>query len=119
PKTENGQSCDENQVSRTSGSCSRPFEPQVGQAEGSSSATVTWPFSQVNAGMRCPHQSCREMHQSWMFRIHSKEVFAQEAGANRAVPSSTARIAGSASGAIFTNHWVERYGSMIESQRWQ
>ena len=59
-------------MSSTSGSCSSLPDPQVAQADGSSSATVTCPFSHVKAGMRWPHQSWREMHQSWMLRIHSK-----------------------------------------------
>ena len=63
--------------------------------------------------MRWPHQSWREMHQSWMFRIQSKYVFVQVSGTKRTSPFSTAAIAGSASGWIFTNHCVERYGSMI------
>ena len=40
-------------------------------------------------------------------------------GRSASSPSSTASIAGSASGSIFTNHCVERYGSMTVSQRWQ
>src|SRR5262245_26383128 len=119
PITENGQSCDENQVSSTSGSCVNFFEPQVAQTAGSSSETVRWPFSQVNAGIRWPHQSCREMHQSWMFSIHAKYVFAHDSGTKRISPFSTARIAGSARGAIFTNHCSERYGSMTVSHLWQ
>ena len=106
-------------MSSTSGSCVSSFEPHSAQAVGSSSDTVTWPFGHVNAGMRWPHQSCREMHQSWMFRIQAKYVFVQDSGTKRTSPFSTAAIAGSASGWIFTNHCAERYGSMIVSQRWQ
>ena len=58
------------------------------------------------------------MHQSWMLRIHSKYVFVHASGTKRTRPSSTTRIAGSARGATFTNHWVERYGSVTVSQRW-
>ena len=41
------------------------FEPQCRQAVASSRETVTPPQSaQCHAGMRWPHQSWREMHQS-------------------------------------------------------
>ena len=69
---------------------------------GSASATVTCPSVAVNAGMRWPHQSWREMHQSWMLRIHSKYVFVHDSGdeAHRAVldrrGSRAPRAAGSA-----------------------
>ena len=59
------------------------------------------------------------MHQSWMSRIQAKYVLVQDSGAKRTSPFSTAAIAGSARGWIFTNHCVERYGSMTVSQRWQ
>jgi hypothetical protein len=39
-----------------------------------------------------------------MFRIHSKYVFDQFSGTKRVRPSSTAAMAGAASGAIFTYH---------------
>ena len=43
------------------------------QLVGSSTATITcWQLPQVKAGMRWPHQSWREMHQSWMFSIQLK-----------------------------------------------
>ena len=43
------------------------------QALGVSRATVIClHVAQCHAGMRCPHHNCREMHQSWMLRIHSK-----------------------------------------------
>ena len=51
------------------------------------------------------------MHQSWMLRIHWKYVFDQLSGTKRMRPSSTARIAGSASGAIRTYHWSVSQGS--------
>ncbi len=70
PKTETGSRPEENQVSRTSVSCVICAEPQCEQAAGSTRATVVlWQFAQCHAGMRWPHQSCREMHQSWMFSI--------------------------------------------------
>ena len=51
------------------------------------------------------------MHQSWMLRIHWKYVFDQLSGTKRMLPSSTARIAGSASGAMRTYHWSVSQGS--------
>ena len=61
-------------VSRvTSSSWTSLLEPHLVQAVGSSWATMSSPHSsQVQAGMRWPHQICREIHQSWMLRIHSK-----------------------------------------------
>ena len=59
------------------------------------------------------------MHQSRMFS-HPREVGLRPGLRNEAdVALSTASIAGAASGAIFTNHCSERYGSMTVSQRWQ
>ncbi len=46
--------------------------PQEAQAAGVSRATVmARQAAQCQAGMRWPHQSWREMHQSWMLVIHS------------------------------------------------
>ena len=46
--------------------------PHFAQAVGSSLATVMSPqWSQNQAGIRCPHQIWREMHQSRMFSIQS------------------------------------------------
>ena len=69
--------------------------------------------------MRCPHQSCREMHQSRMLCIQWKKVFDQLSGTNLVLPCSTASMAGLASGSIFTNHCVDSIGSTTVSQRWQ
>ncbi len=70
---EKGQRAEENQVSRTSVSCSRLVLPQWGQRSGSRRATVILPHSwQYQAGIRCPHQIWREMHQSRMFSIQLK-----------------------------------------------
>ena len=67
---EKGHRPEENQVSSTSSSWrSSPF-PQVAHCAGAWRATVTWPSGQYQAGIWCPHQSWRLMHQSWMFRIH-------------------------------------------------
>src|SRR5512146_2136297 len=101
---ENGQSADENQVSSTSSSWRSPPLPQVAQADGVSRATVTWPSAQYQAGIWWPHQSCRLMHQSWMFRIHDMYVLVQLSGMKRVRPCSTASMAGRASGSIRTYH---------------
>ena len=72
PSVEYGQSCDENHVSRTSGSCSSSADPHVAHGVGIlAGATVTWPSGQYHAGMRWPHQSCREMFQSRRLSSHA------------------------------------------------
>ena len=69
PRVEKGQSPEENQVSSTSGSW-RTGPPHVGHAARSVRDTWALPsLSQYQTGMRCPHHSWREMHQSWMFSI--------------------------------------------------
>ena len=118
----NGQSQEENQVSRTSSSCLRLSTPapHLPQAVGVVRATVVSPhLPQYQAGMRWPHQSCREMHQSRMLFIQWKKVFDQLSGTNLVFPCSTASMAGLASGSIFTNHCVDNIGSTTASQRWQ
>ncbi len=72
---------------------------------------------QYHTGIRWPHHSCREMHQSRMFFIQLEYVFSQRWGKNLISPSSHAFRPFSASGRIFTNHWSERYGSMTVLQR--
>jgi len=67
---------------------------------------------QYQAGIRCPHQICRDMHQSRMFLIHSKYVFFQISGIIWTLPSSTTWMAGAARGLMRTNHWGVRNGSM-------
>ena len=48
-------------------------EAQAKQLSGVSRSTRISPQSlHVHAGIWCPHQICREMHQSRMFSIHSK-----------------------------------------------
>jgi hypothetical protein len=72
PSVDSGHSHDENQVSSTSGSWVSADLPHVPQAAGGSTATVSAAHaasSQVHTGMRCPHHSCREMHQSRMLVI--------------------------------------------------
>src|SRR6516225_7212144 len=95
------------------------FDPQCAHTSGVSRATVTSLQSpQCHAGIRCPHHNCREMHQSRMLYIHSKYVFDQLAGTNVMRPSSTALIAGSASGFIFIHHCLDTSGSTMVLQRW-
>src|SRR5215207_2742423 len=67
PSVANGQSADENQVSSTSSSCARSFEPHVSHTSGADSDAVVWPSGQYQTGMRCPHQSWRETHHGRMF----------------------------------------------------
>ncbi len=65
PKTVKGSRPEENQVSRTSVSCVMSAELQVAQWVGVSRETVMAAQAlQCHAGMRWPHQSWREMHQS-------------------------------------------------------
>src|ERR1700675_4679916 len=115
---ENGHSAELNHVSSTSGSCVSWPEPHFAHFDGVSRATMIslqWP--QYQAGIRCPHQSWREMHQSRMLRIHSKYSVRRLSGKMSTSPRSTAAIAGSANGFIFTNHCVEARGSMMVPQR--
>ena len=81
------------------------------------SATKTAPSGPYQAGIWCPHHNCREMHQGWMLRIHSKNVFSHCRGTKRVRPSSTAAIAGSASTRASQNHWSVSHGSMTTPER--
>ncbi len=104
PNTLTGSSPDENHVSRTSVSCVISADPQCPHLSGSCRATVIlWHALQCHAGMRWPHHSCREMHQSWMFSIQFRYVFSYISGTKRMalLPSAsgfTAAMALSASG---------------------
>src|SRR5690606_33056793 len=102
---ENGQSAGLNQVSSTSSSCVSPACRQGAHLSGSTSATVTFlQLAQFHAGIRCPHQSWREMHQSSMMFIQCRYVLVHDSGSKTMVPLSTTRLAGAASGAVLTNH---------------
>src|ERR1700726_1995792 len=115
---ENGHSAELNHVSSTSGSCVSLPEPHFVHFDGVSRATMISSQSpQYQAGIRCPHQSWREMHQSRILRIHSKYSVRRFSGTISMSPRSTAAIAGSASGFIFTNHCVEARGSIMVPQR--
>ena len=69
PSVENGHSAELNQVSSTSSSWRSDVAPQVPHAAGAARATVMCSSGQNHAGMRCPHHSWREMHQSLMLVI--------------------------------------------------
>src|SRR4051812_29018972 len=103
----NGHSQEENQVSSTSSSWRSAVPPHLLHAVGAERATITPPQSQYHAGMRCPHHSWRETHQSRMLVIQCMYVFDQLSGTKRVLPDSTASMAGLARGSIFTNHCVE------------
>ena len=118
PSVENGHRPEENHVSSTDSSCLSFVPPHLGQARGASRDTIISPQSQYHAGMRCPHQSCREMHQSRMFSIQLKYVFSYRCGTNFTSPLRTASSAGSASVFIATNHCSEISGSTTVWQRW-
>src|SRR6202044_1281625 len=111
PKTVKGSRPEENQVSSTSVSCLISVMPQPLQAVAISRETVMHPHAlQCHAGMRWPHQSWREMHQSRMFSIQLKNVLFQFSGTNWMRPSFTAARALSASGFVLTNHCAEMSG---------
>src|SRR5690606_39247840 len=114
---ENGHKAELNHVSSTSGSWVSSLLPHSGHDEGSSIAANWCPWPQVHTGIRWPHQSWREMHQSRMFSIQCKYCLLNRSGTKRMRPSLTAWIAGSASGFILTNHWSETKGSTTLPQR--
>lgn len=76
---------EENQVSNVSGSC-------VHHSPGDWVWTLTW-SSLYQAGIWCPHQICRLMHQSWRFSIQLKKVFSKCFGTILMSPLFTAWIA--------------------------
>src|ERR687898_2364831 len=63
----------ENQVSNTSGSCSKP-------APGESLEATTSPSGPYQTGMRCPHHSCLETFQSRIFSSQRMVSLLQESG---------------------------------------
>ena len=104
-------------MSSTSSSCtrgsSRPYFARASAcASASSNPTNTLPSGPYQAGIRCPHQSCREMHQGWMSRIQAKNVFSHCFGTNWVRPVSTASIAGFASTSALAYHCVVSRGSI-------
>ncbi len=69
PSVENGHSPLENQVSSTSSSCRQP-SPDGGSSSGPTQ-TIS-PSGPYQTGMRWPHHSWREMHQSCMLSTQAK-----------------------------------------------
>ena len=72
PIVENGHSAEENQVSRTSGSCS---QPSGGVSSGPQQTISRLPSASAGPyqiGMRWPHHSWREIVQSCMSSTQSK-----------------------------------------------
>src|SRR5678815_2657599 len=98
PSVEWHHKADENHVSSTASSCtnddgSRPsFATACARASASLRATYRLPASSYHAGMRCPHQSCREMHQSWILLIQCRYVDSHCSGTNRTCPVSALAI---------------------------
>src|SRR3546814_5986816 len=70
------------------------------------------PSSAYQAGIRCPHQSCRETHQGWIFSIQLKKVFSHVLGTMLMRPSRTACIGGCARVSASTYHWSVSHGSI-------
>src|SRR5450830_915819 len=111
---------EENQVSSTSGSCCSFAPWQAEHSVGSSIETMISPqSSQYHTGIRWPHHSWREMHQSRMFSIQLKYTLVNRSGTILVRPSLTASIAGSANGLILTYHCSITSGSATVRQRWQ
>ena len=110
-------------MSKMSGSCwsSLAGRPHPSHACGPSGSddTVTCPSGQYQAGIRCPHQSCRDTFQSRMLVIQCSHVFSKRAGRIRVLPSRVAASAFAASGSVRMNHCVFRRGSITSLLRWQ
>mmetsp|Transcript_6434 Transcript_6434/g.15752 ORF Transcript_6434/g.15752 Transcript_6434/m.15752 type:complete len:205 (+) Transcript_6434:177-791(+) len=127
PRGENGKRPDENHVSSTSSSWKSSTAPlaRPGASASSSSAlarasstlraTMGSPRSSqlapsavlrrgYHAGMRCPHHSCRETHQSWMLSSHRNHVASWKSGMILSCPVRTASVARLAMGAQLTHH---------------
>ena len=75
--------------------------------------------SQYQTGMRCPHQSCREMHHGRTFSSQSRQTRAKRSGVKRTRPSRIAATAGAANSSIATHHCGTTSGSIRDLQRWQ
>src|SRR4029450_3112711 len=89
-----GQSADENHVSKTSSSWVSSVEPHSAQASGSVSAMVVCPFGQYHAGTPPPPQSWRETFQGRIFSSQSSATAAWFDGVNFTDPLRIAPIAG-------------------------
>ncbi len=123
PRVENGHRPELNQVSKMSGSwvsCDAGLAHTSHAAGPAGSAdTETWPSGQYQAGIRCPHHSCRDTFQSRMPVIQCSHVLTNRSGRIRVSPPRVASSADAASGPVFTNHCVLRRGSTTSSLRWQ
>src|SRR4051795_11818690 len=113
---ENGHSADENQVSSTSSSWRQP-SPCGGCSSGPTQTTS--PSGPYQTGIRCPHHSCREMHQSCMLSTHAKYRLDSSTGSIATRPSRTASPAALASGPVFTNPCSDRRGATVVLHREQ
>jgi hypothetical protein len=100
-------------VSSTSSSWTQPSSSR------SSRETRTSPSGPYQAGMRCPHQIWREMHQSCRLSSQSRNGLVRDSGTNTVRPSRTAWAALSASCRMATNHCRLRRGSITVPQREQ
>src|SRR3989344_3349729 len=126
PSVASGQRPDENQVSKIFSSCSHRCAPQVCQFFSGISADTTMSLSlptscaalqflQYHTGMRCPHQSDREIDQSCILESQSDNAVWYCSGTN--CISLIRRSAFCASGCIFKNHSSEISGSMVVPHR--
>ncbi len=118
PRVENGQRAEENQVSSTSGSWVSRSVPASATASSRLCATMQRPSSVYQAGIWCPHQSWREMHQRRMLVSQCSQVLSHESGTSWVRPSRTAASAWSAMLRMSQNHWVETSGSIGSPLRW-
>ena len=96
-----------------------PALPHFGHAVGSVRDTVIClAFPAVpHRDSVSPPELAREMHQSRMERSQFDVRVLPPLRVEAKLPVSHAARAFSASGAIFTNHWSERYGSITVLQR--
>src|SRR5436305_13889103 len=108
----NGQSAEENQVSSTSGSW---VQPAGGSSSGPRQASS--PDGEYQTGIRCPHHSCRLMHQSCRLSTQPKYRPANSGGLTCTRPSRTAAPAASASGPTRTYHCSDSLGSIGSPDR--
>ena len=107
-------------MSRTSGSwVSRSgVVPASAAASSTSCATQTRPSSSYQAGIWCPHQSWREMHQGRIPSSQCSQVFSQDSGMSRKSPLRDASSARAAIPETSQNHCVETSGSIGSPPRW-
>ena len=113
PKVENGHNAELNQVSNTSLSWTKWVSPHFGHTVGASSWHIISPQEQYQTGILCPHHSCLDIHQSWIFSIQLKYVFSNLSGTNFVSLFFTASNAGFAKDSIFTYHWFDIIGSTV------